>query len=154
MKTLILYDSMFGNTEKIAQAMAKEIPNTKVLPVNITELKDLKVDLLLVGSPTHGGRAKPEMNTFLEEIPSGALQNIKVAVFDTRLLESAQNFALKLLLKTIGYAAPKMAEMLTSKGCTLIAPPEGFIVTAKKGPLAEGELNRATKWAKSLTISS
>jgi flavodoxin len=150
MKTLVLYDSMFGNTEKVAKTIAQELSGFKVVSVSNSRVEDLDVDLIIVGSPTLGGRPKIELKNFLDQIPNASLRNKKVAVFDTRFQESAQNFALRLLMKTIGYAAPKIAETLVSKGAILIAPPQGFIVTAKKGPLADGELTRATNWAKSI----
>lgn len=88
------------------------------------------------------------MQKFLDQIPSHALQNVSVVCFDTRFLEKDLNFALRLLVKTIGYAAPKIANILKNKGGKLLIPPESFIVKGKKGPLAEGELERAKEWAK------
>lgn len=147
MKTLVLYDSQYGNTEKIAQAIGKAVSSTKTLIVGDATLQDLKgVRLLIIGSPTQGGRPTVSLQTFLDSIPAGSLRNVHVAVFDTRFLEEDLNFALKLLVKTIGYAAPKIAKNLEDKGGTLILPPEGFIVKGKKGPLASGELDRAKNW--------
>lgn len=107
-----------------------------------------KVTLLIVGSPTQGGRATEKLMAFFENIPEDGLSGVKVATFDTRLDYDKQNFALKLLLRTIGYAAPKMMEILVSKGATEVTSPEGFMVGGKSGPLADGELERAEKWAK------
>ena len=46
-----------------------------------------------------------------------------------------------------GFAADRISESLTSKGGALVSPPEAFIVEGKKGPLKEGELERASRWA-------
>jgi flavodoxin len=149
MNTIILYDSQFGNTEKLAQIIAKSISSAKLLRANEVSLEDLKdIDLFVVGSPTQGGRATVLLQQFLDQIPSGKLTNIKVAAFDTRFSEKDVNFALRLLMKTIDYAAPKMAKLLTDKGGKLIVQPEGFIVKGKKGPLVDGELDRARTWIK------
>jgi hypothetical protein len=53
-------------------------------------------------------------------------------------------------MKIIGYAAPRIAGGLQAKGGRLAAPPEGFFVQEKEGPLKQGELERAASWAKSL----
>ncbi len=147
-KRIVLYDSLYGNTEKVALAVAKSISGKAVSIENI-KLKDLdNIDLLVVGSPTQGGMATKALLKFLNDIPREKLSNLKTAVFDTRLSEKEVNFALKLLIKTIGYAAPKMEKILTTKGAKIIAPSEGFFVKDKEGPLADKELQRAQKWLK------
>ena len=55
-----------------------------------------------------------------------------------------------MLTKVFGKAARRIAYGLKNKGGTLIAPPEGFIVIGLQGPLEEGALERATKWAKTI----
>jgi flavodoxin len=148
MKKVVVYDSQFGNTKTVALAIANSlsIKAVSVTDINVSGIKDL--DLLVIGSPTNGGRATEAIQKFISNLPDNEMKNIKVAVFDTRFLESDLKFALKLLIKTIGYAAPKMADMLRKKGATLIRPPEGFIVKGKEGPLADGEIERAKKWLK------
>lgn len=153
MKTLIIYDSMFGNTQKVAEAIASGFTaaDTRLLHVSAATPGDLRgINLLIVGSPTQGGRAKPTTEEFLDQIPAGALAGINVATFDTRFAEKKQNFALRILMKLINFAAPKMAKALVKRGGTLVAPAEGFFVLGSKGPLQEGELERAVAWAKSL----
>jgi hypothetical protein len=46
-----------------------------------------------------------------------------------------------------GYAANTIASTLKKKGGQLLVPPEGFLVTGEQGPLKEGELERAARWA-------
>ncbi|MDO9333237.1 MAG: flavodoxin family protein [Dehalococcoidales bacterium] len=147
MKALVIYDSLYGNTEKIAKAIGGAITGeVKVLPVgqaNPAELKSL--DLLIVGSPTQGGRATKAMQAFLDIIPDTSLKGINVAAFDTRY---TSKFAV-----IFGYAAGRIAGNLKAKGGTLVAPPEGFFVTGNKGPLKEGELERAAGWARGIAES-
>lgn len=157
MKTLIIYDSMFGNTKQIAEAIADGIAaaDTKVLNVSEARIEDLEsVDLLIIGTPTHGGRAKPAAQEFLNLIPAGALAGKIVTAFDTRFAPADQNFFLRLLMKLIGFAAPRVASALAGKGGKLAAPAEGFIVLKKEGPLRDGELARAKEWAKSLVAKT
>ena len=49
-----------------------------------------------------------------------------------------------------GFAADAIAKYLKGKGANLVVPAEGFFVTGRKGPLKNGELERAASWAKSL----
>ncbi|MFA6250413.1 MAG: flavodoxin family protein [Candidatus Shapirobacteria bacterium] len=155
MNTLIVYDSQYGNTKNIALAVAKFLPSAKTTKVGEVILSDFeKLDLLIVGSPTQGGQPTKAVQQFLSQLPSNALKGIKVAAFDTRFLESNLNFALKLLVRTIGYAAPKMAKSLVEKGGQLVVAPEGFIVKNTKGPVVSGELERAEKWINKLSPSA
>ena len=142
MKALIVYDSVYGNTEKIARAIAEAITpsgEVKVLGVGEANPSELaSTDLLIVGSPTHAGRPTPAVQALLNKVPK--LQGINVAAFDTRITTK--------LVGVFGYAAGRIAGNLKKKGGTLIASPVGFFVTGGKGPLKEGELERAAGWAK------
>ncbi|GAI96433.1 unnamed protein product [marine sediment metagenome] len=51
-------------------------------------------------------------------------------------------------MKLFGYAAKPIADKLEKKGGGLIIPPEGFFIKDSKGPLKDGELERAADWAK------
>ncbi len=142
MKALVIYDSFYGNTEKIARAIsgavAGEVNMLRPGEVNSSDLAAL--GLLLVGSPTQGGRPTKAIQDFLNKLPEPAVKGISVAAFDTR-------FSTK-LVGIFGYAAGKIAESLKRKGGTLSLPPEPFFVKGKEGPLKEGELERAAAWAK------
>jgi|SRR5579884_566294 len=141
MKTLIVYDSWYGNTAKIAEAVADGLgSDVTLVKANGDPFKDLaEAELLIVGSPTHGGVPTPAIKEFLQAIREGALAGKDVAAFDTR---AAAKF-----LKIIGFAANRTAKQLQHKGGKLIAPPEGFYVISKEGPLVKGEIERAEQWA-------
>jgi flavodoxin len=144
MKALIVYDSVHGNTEKIAKAIGDAIPGkVKVLrvgEVNSSELEAL--DLLIIGSPTQGGRPTRAIQGFLNEAPASALNGANVAAFDTRMQMK--------LARIFGYAAGRIADSLKKKGGNLIGRPEGFFVKGAEGPLKEGEVERAAIWAKEI----
>jgi flavodoxin len=148
MKTLVVYDSLYGNTEKIAQAIGAaltgEVRVSRVGEVDPSGLSSF--DLLVVGSPTHGGRPSPPMQEFLYEVQPRGLEDVKVAAFDTR-------YSSKLSV-IFGYAAGRIAKSLKEEGGTLVGSPEGFLVTGTKGPLKEGELERAAAWAKQIVEST
>ena len=147
MKTLVVYDSVHGNTEKVAKAIGDAIAGeVKVLrsgEVNETDLESL--DLFIVGAPTHGGRPMPATRDFLDLIRKSDLDGTSVAAFDTRMTTK--------WVRIFGYAAPRIAGKLKRKGGALIGSPEGFFVDGGEGPLSEGELERAAAWAKEIVES-
>jgi len=144
MKTLVVYDSAYGNTEEIARAIGSAIAGeVKVLSageVNPSELES--IDLLIAGSPTYGGRPTPPMLDFLKKVGEQAIKGINVAAFDTRIPAK--------WVTIFGYAAGRIAGNLEKKGGNLISPPEGFFVEGKEGPLREGEPERAAGWAEEI----
>ena len=142
MKALVIYDSKHGNTEKVAltigEALGAQV--SQVGEVNPADLEGL--DLLIVGSPTHGGWFTEKIKDLLETPP--ALEGVKVAAFDTRTATIWNR------ILPFGYAAPRIARSLERNGGHLLAPPEGFVVLGMEGPLKEGELERAAGWAKGM----
>jgi flavodoxin I len=144
MKVLVVYDSVYGNTEKIARAIGDAVAcDVKVLRASEFVPSALQsVDFLFIGAPTNGGRPTQPMQDLLNKIPDSAVKGIKIAVFDTRIPAK--------WVKIFGYAAGKIANSLKTKGGTAILSLEGFFVKGSKGPLIEGELERAAIWAKEL----
>lgn len=148
MKALIIYDSLFGNTEKIAQSISDGMAtsgNVEMVQISKLNPKELKgFDLLVVGSPTHRCKTSESMGIFLDNIQRGALRGVSVASFDTRYRMS------KWLLWLAGSATKRIARKLKGKKGILLLKPESFIVTGRQGPLEDGELERASLWAKAV----
>lgn len=155
MKTIILYDSLYGNTEKIAQVIgiSSGLRDSEVIKIGTIKPDELLgTTLLVVGSPTQQFRPTKEMISFLGSIPNDGLTGIKVAAFDTRLTmaEIEKSRPLPFFVKIFGYAAERIAKQLQKKGGKLVAPAVGFYVQGMKGPLVNGEQERAEEWAKQL----
>lgn len=153
MKVMIIYDSVFGNTEQIARAIGNrlrsqgDVGTFRVSNVKLEQLTGL--ELLIVGSPTRGFRPTKAITNFLKRISLNGLKGVKVAAFDTRISTSdIGSSALRFFVKIGGYAAKPIADRLKKNGGDLIMPPEGFFVKVAEGPLKEGELERAADWAK------
>lgn len=158
MRTLVVYDSVFGNTEHVARAIGDALGTAgEVRVVRVTEVQPGQlagVDLLIVGSPTRGFRPTPATTNWLKSIPAGSLQGVRVAAFDTRIpMGSNVPGFLRLMVRIFGYAAHPIADRLVKKGGTLAVPPEGFLVTGTEGPLQEGELERAADWARQIATA-
>jgi hypothetical protein len=168
MRALIIYESMYGNTHIIAQAIARGLePGNDVVVVPVAgatpELLDA-ADLVVVGGPTHvhgmskaGTRKaaaeqarKHDGQATLDadaEGPGlrewfGSLGRVRSggAAFDTRLAGPAA---------FTGRASRGIARLLELHGLALIAPPESFLVT-NANTLRPGEEDRAQEWGKAL----
>jgi len=140
MKVLIIYDSTYGNTEKIArkfgEAIGGEVKLLRAAEAGPADFKNF--DLLIIGSPTQGGRPTQPTQNLLNSTGDADVRGLTAAVFDTRLSTK--------LVSIFGYAAGKIAGSLIKKGVRVLAS-EGFFVT-KEPLLKEGELERAGIWIK------
>lgn len=161
MKSLVVYESWFGNTRRIAEEIAAELRREgEVDVVSVDEtLPSLEgVDLLVVGAPTHvhGLSSKRSRQGALEQGADGAVGigvrgwidalpdgtcGPRIAAFDTR--------ANKPVL-LVGSAARGITRRLRERGYTLAAEPQSFFVEGTPGPLEEGELERAAEWGRTL----
>jgi flavodoxin-like protein len=161
MKSLVVYESWFGNTrqiaEKVAAALAEE-GEVDVVAVDDPQPSLYGVDLIVLGAPTHvhglsgqrsreaaieqrgeGGETGVGARGWIDRLPLAG--SPLVALFDTRARKPA-------LL--VGSAAHGMAHRLRRRGYRLATEPESFFVHGTPGPLEEGELERAEEWGKTL----
>ena len=163
MKALVVYESMFGNTQSIARAIAAEL--AKQMSVEIHEISDAPkaihepVDLIVVGGPTHAfslsrpatradavvkgatvGSARYGVREWLEQLPTGP-HSESLALFDTRV-EKVRHLP--------GSAARKAEKIARQRGYLGAIARASFYVTGVSGPLAAGEYDRARTWARSL----
>ncbi|GGT03882.1 flavodoxin [Planobispora rosea] len=159
MRALVVYESMFGNTQTIARAIADGLATR--MAVDVVEIGGASaavpgdVDLLVVGGPTHAfGMSRPNtrqsaaqqatsglvskgqgMREWLTALPGGAAQAAAVA-FDTRVK-----------IPLIPGAARRGAEkLLRRKGFRILTGSQSFYVSGTPGPLLEGEAERARSW--------
>jgi flavodoxin-like protein len=157
MKALVVYESMFGNTETIARAVADGLGEAaEVVLADVATLPSTAgVDLLVVGAPTHAfGLSRPAtrqdagrqgtvrsgstdvgLREYLDVSPG--LAGLAAAAFDTRI----DTFWIP------GSAAHKAHRRLRRLGCRMVGPAASFRVTGTAGPLAAGEVDRARQWA-------
>jgi len=144
MKTLVIYDSNFGNTKIIAEELARNIVGvSKAVSVGQFKDSDLdNLDLLIVGSPINGWRPTESILKMLNSIKGKIQKGLMFTTFDTRI---------KVFYH--GDAKDKLANMLKASGAKLMSESQAFYVIGKDGPLVDGELERAANWAKSIKSS-
>lgn len=145
MKTLVIYESHYGNTERIARAVAaglQDLGTVQLIKADQADGRDLdleRVDLLVVGGPTQRHGLPPALHAMLDTLPSNILGNTPALAFDTRY-----HWARWLT----GAAAGQIGKRLERAGFVLLAPPESFFVADAEGPLVDGEPARAAAWAR------
>ena len=154
MKILVIYDSAFGNTQKIAEIIGAALTGAEVRFVDQVKAEDLGgLDCLVVGSPTQKQNFIDGMCNFLNSIPQNGLSGVKVAAFDTRIsIDDVRSTASRVAARVFlhRYAAKPIAAALKAKGGVEVIDPEGFLVLDTEGPLKAGELERATAWAQQI----
>jgi glutathione S-transferase len=168
MDAIVVYESVYGNTRAIAEAVAEGMGGAPVFPVQEAARHRGTVDLLVVGGPTHvyglstalsrrlaaeaahedgekhiepGVTDEPGLRAWLRDLTPGSAHH--AAAFDTRLDKSAW---------ITGVAAHGIARRLRRHGIDVVAT-ESFLVEDSEGPLEAGELDRAREWGVQLARS-
>lgn len=163
---VVVYESLFGDAEKIARAVADGLATH--LDVEVMAAKDAPpelgadVRLIVVGGPNHatgmprpstrkgavesyGAGAVADTSTGLHEWLEAATApgGISAAAFDTRMDHP------KLITK-LDHASRTEEKLLHKLGANLVAPAEHFLVADAKGPLVGGEEDRARLWGRAI----
>ena len=159
MRALVVYESMFGNTELVARQVAEGLSGYGVVEVReVSEapaMPDERLDLVVLGGPTHAfsmsrestrqdarrqgathGEVYAGLREWLGGLPSGS-HHPMVATFDTRVTK---------VRHIPGSAARRAAKVAGRLGYAVTGPPESFFVDDIDGPLSPGELDRARAW--------
>ena len=147
MNALVLYESQYGNTEKIAEAIALAVQER--MPTRLASVDEVKslheatvnVDLLVIGGPTQRHGLSPGLRHLVGGLGRGALQGVKIATFDTRM------HGPKVMT---GSAATTLRHRLRRAGATLLVEEATFGVGGTEGPLDPGEIERARRYAAQL----
>ena len=160
MKALVVYDSEFGNTERVAQTIGQALaPAMRVEVIRVGNVQPAQlagVNLLVAGSPTRAFRPTPAITSWLKSLLASSLRGVRVAGFDTRIPVDDPKVPgiLRFMVRLFGhraYAAPAIAKRLVGKGGEMAIPPKGFFVSAEETPqMVQGELERAAEWARQL----
>lgn len=144
MRALIVYESMFGSTRDLAEAIATGLRSS--FDVRLARADDVgaadagAADLLVAGGPTqaHNAETQPTepqsgLREWFDEL--GTVPAL-FAAFDTR------SDIPRLLT---GAASVRIGRELRRRGATPVVPPESFLVTQFAG-LKPGEQERGRRW--------
>ncbi|MCP8311599.1 MAG: flavodoxin family protein [Candidatus Methylarchaceae archaeon HK02M1] len=131
-RAIVIYDTKFGNTEKIAKALARgmEKQGFKVDCVRADEVdidKLIEYDFLAIGGPTHAFRVSKPMKAFLEKLKSVDIKGKKAFAFDTKYKS-----------RLAGSAGKGIEKTLKGLGMSIVKPHSSAIVKGSEGPLEEG----------------
>lgn len=144
MEILVVYGSQYGNTYRVARALATAAAGEHtVRMVHAAEATDLRgdaVDLLFVGAPTQMRGSRMLVEPFLDGLGDRGFRDVPAVAFDTRMGDPP----------AARVASTGIDRRLRDGGCRVVAAPESFVVTDVEGPLAQGELRRAGDWARSV----
>lgn len=163
MSALVIYESMWGNTRTVAEAVGRGLgPDTRVVEVGDapTPLPP-DIELLVIGGPTHAfsmshestrkdavqkgaepGHTGRGIREWLDDQP--ASDHVDVATFDTRVTS---------VRKLPGSAARAAAKSVRKHHLGSVVATESFYVTDMDGPLADRETERAVEWGAELRRS-
>ena len=166
MKIVVIFESIYGNTAAVAEAVAKGLTEYGHVDLRPVDEADLEADLLVFGAPTHAhglssrmtrasieeeARKRREAGKPIDYDPTAGMRQliaktprvdgVPAACFDTRFHKSRV---------LTGSAAKTMAKKLRERGYQIIAAPESFFVLDVEGPLEATELRRAETWGASI----
>ena len=164
MHALVVYESMFGNTRAIAEAVAQGLGDgTVVAEVGTSPVIAGDLDVLVVGGPTHafGLTRESTRESARQQSPDGHVLSDRIGVrewldalpapttamsaaaFDTRVAPA----------RVPGSAARGIGKRLRHKGFHLVVEPHTFWVTGTPGPLVTGELDNARVWGRAVAAA-
>ncbi|MCX5208221.1 flavodoxin domain-containing protein [Kitasatospora sp. NBC_00240] len=176
MHTVIVYESMYGNTREIAEAIAEGVhqadPAAAVDCIPVAEATTdatRSADLLVVGGPTHMHGMSSGLSRRMAASAEGHKEGREEAAAEAReTVEGpglrawfhdlpttepgtyAAAFDTRVAMPRSGGAANGIAHRLSHHHYDVVAEPEGFIVEGNDGPLRAGELDRARAWGAGL----
>ena len=166
-RALVIFESMFGNTRTIAEAVAEGLSSRFVTDLTEVSLAPTRiagdVSIVVVGGPTHAfGLTRPRTRQDAATQADGPIlspanglrewfeaterprSGVRAAAFDTRIDKP----------RVPGSAARGAEKRLRRLGFRVVAAAESFYVTGTKGPLVPGEVERARRWAEQVAERS
>lgn len=153
MKTLIVYDSFFGNTEKVANKLYEILSKSqKTKLAHVSEAQNLNIeqyDLIVVGSPTRYYNPTPAITSFVRELKT---VSVNVAFFDTRL-DAEGHWLMGPMEKIFKFASDTMEILVRNTKAKQMISSLGVYVTGTEGPIARNAMKDVENWAKLLTAA-
>lgn len=162
LRVLVVFESMFGNTEGIAHAVARRLEergctvSTREVNDPVTPTGTVDADLVVVGAPTHAfslsrpatradavrqgadtRRSATGLREWLMAAAPPADRHVPLVAFDTRV-EKVRRLPMA--------AGPRALRLAQHRGFAVPVRPAAFLVSDTAGPLLDGEATRAQNW--------
>lgn len=136
MRILVIYDTVHGNTEQVANAIAEGLAGAGEVQTKLiadTTADDIAAaDLLVAGCPTHAWNISQATKDLLRRLGELRVEGTPAATFDTKFQKWYA-----------GSAAPKLSRALGRLGFRIVHDSESFFVAGMQGPLKDGQRERA-----------
>jgi flavodoxin len=151
-KGIVIYDTSYGNTKKVAETIVETLKASGI-DAEISHIREVKkliasdYGFLVIGSPTRFGTMSLAMKGFLGKLKGGEWANKPFVAFDT---ENPENIEKARLQNKEWSAGEKIADRLKEKKMNQLLPVLKASVIGMKGPLVEGEVDRARGYATEL----
>ncbi|MFB0569674.1 MAG: flavodoxin family protein [Nitrososphaeria archaeon] len=144
LKGVVLYDTSYGNTQRVAEAIADGLRERghEVGLYHIKEAGRLSAedyDFVVVGSPTKMGTMSFAMRRFLGKFKDEGWMGKPFFAFDTELVDVIEKGGVS--------AGEKIQKELEEKGMRPLAPVLKAGVGGTKGPLVSTAIEKARKHA-------
>jgi hypothetical protein len=164
MRAIIVYESIWGNTERLARAIAGAVQEEMAVDIFDSDAAPHSLDgydLIIVGGPTHAfSMSRPATReTALKQngasrVPSRGIREWIAALRSASSMAPVVTFDTRADSPRLpGSAAKAARHELRSLGFAADAKPMSFHVHGYEGPLVEGELDRAADWARELATA-
>lgn len=176
MDVAIVYESLFGNTRSVAEAIADGVrqaaPDAQIDVLPVAEAPDDKIvsaDLLIVGGPTHirhmssrrsrqqgvlgSEKTAKDKGTQLHVEPGAEGPGVREWLQELPVPgdgRAAASFDTRLVHPLAGGAAKSIGRKLRKQGYAMTGQATGFFVVGGEGPLRDGERDRARQWGAAL----
>ena len=144
MRTVIVYDTKYGNTKQVAERIAEGLKEADGMETNLEYVKDVDTmrlsdyDAILIGAPVHMGAPSRTISKFIDNMAKLDLKEKRGAVFDTYLKTDYEK-GVKPMESRINQKVP---------GLKLVVPGLSVQVAGMSGPITEGELPKCTEFGK------
>ena len=150
MNGIIVYDTSYGNTKKIAETILETLKEAEIAAdiFYVKEVKKLSAkdyDFFVLGSPTKFGTMSFTVKSFLGKVKKEEWINKPFIAFDT---ENPENVEKARVENKEWSAAEKISEKLKEKQMSQLLPVLKALVLDWKGPLVEGEIERTKDYAR------
>ncbi len=148
MKVFVIYDSKYGNTKTVAEAILEGLKQSEQVNASIGYAKKIdpgtlaSYDALIIGAPNHMGKPSITITEFVYTLSKARIDAKWFATFDTYYKrERNKGKAMRKIEKQINKHLPNLRPITSGLSVK---------VTGIKGPIEDGELPKAKEFGQEI----